>query len=145
MDKTLLIIICVVFIIIILAVAAFILYFAIKSRPKHIPNVIELINSNKKVSLEQINSFLKSNKPSKNELNMLSAYFMDNFKLPSKGLDAKTPSQASAHLKFIELFAACKSADAKMISSLNAELRKAYPSYKDDIEYSEKRGIKSRS
>lgn len=142
MNKTLFIIICVLLLLIILAVVFFILYFGVKSRGNGALNVVLLIKKAKKPSINQINEFLKSKTASKDDLNILSEYFLANFKLPKKS--EKLTDEAKEQLNFIKNFAASKNADAKMISALNAALRKINQDYKDEIEEMEKRGIKSR-
>ena len=102
MNKTLLIIILLVFLFIILALVLFLLYFSIKSRAKSDIDVIELIKNAKKPSLKQINDFLKSKTASKNDLNIISEYFLANFKLPIKS--DKITNEANEQLNFIKYF-----------------------------------------
>lgn len=143
MNKTLLIIILLMFLFIILALVLFLLYFSIKSRAKSDIDVIELIKNAKKPNLKQINDFLKSKTASKNDLNIISEYFLANFKLPIKS--DKITNEANEQLNFIKYFAGSKNADAKMISALNAALKKLNPGYQNEIDEMEKSGIQNRN
>ena len=85
-------------------------------------NVISMILKGHNVSIADLNRHMLNNTPSKDDLGILSGYFVGNFTIPAKNA-GKIPASAREYLDFISLHAASANSDAKIISSFNRDLK----------------------
>lgn len=131
------------FIFLIFVISVLVLALKNLKKPKPEQSVISLILSGQKVSIERLNSFLSSSTPSKEELGILSGFFLENLKIPAKD-EGKTPANAKAYFDFISLYAASQNSDAKMISGFNRDLKNKNPDYKKEIDDIEAKGLNLR-
>ena len=106
-------------------------------------NVISMILKGHNVSIADLNRHMLNNTPSKDDLGILSGYFVGNFTIPAKNA-GKIPASAREYLDFISLHAASANSDAKIISSFNRDLKAKNPDYSSEIDEIESKGIKAR-
>ena len=106
-------------------------------------NVISMILKGHNVSIADLNRHMLNNTPSKDDLGILSGYFVGNFTIPAKN-EGKIPASAKEYLDFISLHAASANSDAKIISSFNRDLKAKNPDYSSEIDEIESKGIKAR-
>ena len=106
-------------------------------------NVISMILKGHNVSIADLNRHMLNNTPSKDDLGILSGYFVGNFTIPAKNA-GKIPASAREYLDFISLHAASANSDAKIISSFNRDLKTKNPDYSSEIDEIESKGIKAR-
>lgn len=106
-------------------------------------NVISMILKGHNVSIADLNRHMLNNTPSKDDLGILSGYFVGNFTIPAKNA-GKIPASAREYLDFISLHAASANSDAKIISSFNRDLKAKNPDYSNEIDEIESKGIKAR-
>lgn len=106
-------------------------------------NVISMILKGHNVSIADLNRHMLNNTPSKDDLGILSGYFVGNFTIPAKNA-GKIPASAREYLNFISLHAASANSDAKIISSFNRDLKAKNPDYSSEIDEIESKGIKAR-
>lgn len=106
-------------------------------------NVISMILKGHNVSIADLNRHMLNNTPSKDDLGILSGYFVGNFIIPAKNA-GKIPASAREYLDFISLHAASANSDAKIISSFNRDLKAKNPDYSSEIDEIESKGIKAR-
>ena len=106
-------------------------------------NVISMILKGHNVSIADLNRHMLNNTPSKDDLGILSGYFVGNFTIPAKNA-GKIPASAIEYLDFISLHAASANSDAKIISSFNRDLKAKNPDYSSEIDEIESKGIKAR-
>ena len=106
-------------------------------------NVISMILKGHNVSIADLNRHMLNNTPSKDDLGILSGYFVGNFTIPAKNA-GKIPASAKEYLDFISLHAASANSDAKIISSFNRDLKAKNPDYSSEIDEIESKGIKAR-
>lgn len=106
-------------------------------------SLITKIFKGQKVTIADMNSFMKKTMPTKEDLNVLSGYFIGNLKIPDKN-GGKVPEAAKPYLEFIAYFAASNNASAKMISDFNKDLKTKNSDYSSEIDAIESKGIKSR-
>ena len=106
-------------------------------------NVISMILKGHTVSIADLNRHMLNNTPSKDDLGILSGYFVGNFTIPAKNA-GKIPASAREYLDFISLHAASANSDAKIISSFNRDLKAKNPDYSSEIDEIESKGIKAR-
>ena len=106
-------------------------------------NVISMILKGHNVSIADLNRHMLNNTPSKDDLGILSGYFIGNFTIPAKNA-GKIPASAREYLDFISLHAASANSDAKIISSFNRDLKAKNPDYSSEIDEIESKGIKAR-
>lgn len=106
-------------------------------------NVISMILKGHNVSLADLNRHMLNNEPSKDDLGVLSGYFVGNLVIPPKN-GGKAPASAKEYLDFISLYAASPNSDAKSISSFNRDLKAKNPDYSSEIDEIETKGIKAR-
>ena len=106
-------------------------------------NVISMILKGHNVSIADLNRHMLNNTPSKDDLGILSGYFVGNFTIPAKNA-GKIPASAREYLDFISLHAASANSDAKIISSFNRDLKAKNPDYSSEIDEIESTGIKAR-
>ena len=106
-------------------------------------NVISMILKGHNVSIADLNRHMLNNTPSKDDLGILSGYFVGNFTIPAKNA-GKIPASAREYLDFISLHAASANSDAKIISSFNRDLKAKNPDYSSEINEIESKGIKTR-
>ena len=106
-------------------------------------NVISMILKGRNVSIADLNRHMLNNTPSKDDLGILSGYFVGNFTIPAKNA-GKIPASAREYLDFISLHAASANSDAKIISSFNRDLKAKNPDYSSEIDEIESKGIKAR-
>lgn len=106
-------------------------------------NVISMILKGHNVSIADLNHHMLNNTPSKDDLGILSGYFVGNFTIPAKNA-GKIPASAREYLDFISLHAASANSDAKIISSFNRDLKAKNPDYSSEIDEIESKGIKAR-
>ena len=106
-------------------------------------NVIIMILKGHNVSIADLNRHMLNNTPSKDDLGILSGYFVGNFTIPAKNA-GKIPASAREYLDFISLHAASANSDAKIISSFNRDLKAKNPDYSSEIDEIESKGIKAR-
>ena len=106
-------------------------------------NVISMILKGHNVSIADLNRHMLNNTPSKDDLGILSGYFVGNFTIPAKNA-GKIPASAREYLDFISLHAASANSDAKIISSFNRDLKAKDPDYSSEIDEIESKGIKAR-
>ena len=106
-------------------------------------NVISMILKGHNVSIADLNRHMLNNTPSKDDLGILSGYFVGNFTIPAKNA-GKIPANAREYLDFISLHAASANSDAKIISSFNRDLKAKNPDYSSEIDEIESKGIKAR-
>nr|WP_321322190.1 hypothetical protein [uncultured Campylobacter sp.] len=106
-------------------------------------NVISMILKGRNVSIADLNRHMLNNTPSKDDLGILSGYFVGNFTIPAKNA-GKIPASAREYLDFISLHAASANSDAKIISSFNRDLKAKNPEYSSEIDEIESKGIKAR-
>ena len=107
-------------------------------------NVISMILKGHNVSIADLNRHMLNNTPSKDDLGILSGYFVGNFTIPAKNA-GKIPASAREYLDFISLHAASANSDAKIISSFNRDLKAKNPDYSSEIDEIESKGIKART
>ena len=105
-------------------------------------NVISMILKGHNVSIADLNRHMLNNTPSKDDLGILSGYFVGNFTIPAKNA-GKIPASAREYLDFISLHAASANSDAKIISSFNRDLKAKNPDYSSEIDEIESKGIKA--
>ena len=105
--------------------------------------VISMILKGHNVSIADLNRHMLNNTPSKDDLGILSGYFVGNFTIPAKNA-GKIPASAREYLDFISLHAASANSDAKIISSFNRDLKAKNPDYSSEIDEIESKGIKAR-
>ena len=106
-------------------------------------NIISMILKGHNVSIADLNRHMLNNTPSKDDLGILSGYFVGNFTIPAKNA-GKIPASAREYLDFISLHAASANSDAKIISSFNRDLKAKNPDYSSEIDEIESKGIKAR-
>ena len=106
-------------------------------------NVISMILKGHNVSIADLNRHMLNNTPTKDDLGILSGYFVGNFTIPAKNA-GKIPASAREYLDFISLHAASANSDAKIISSFNRDLKAKNPDYSSEIDEIESKGIKAR-
>nr|WP_321427580.1 hypothetical protein [uncultured Campylobacter sp.] len=106
-------------------------------------NVISMILKGHNVSIADLNRHMLNNTPSKDDLGILSGYFVGNFTIPAKNA-GKIPASAREYLDFISLHAASANSDAKIISSFNRDLKAKNPDYSSEIDEIESKGIKAK-
>ena len=106
-------------------------------------NVISMILKGHNVSIADLNRHMLNNTPSKDDLGILSGYFVGNFTIPAKNA-GKIPASAREYLDFISLYVASTNSDAKIISSFNRDLKAKNPDYSSEIDEIESKGIKAR-
>ena len=106
-------------------------------------NIISMISKGHNVSIADLNRHMLNNTPSKDDLGILSGYFVGNFTIPAKNA-GKIPASAREYLDFISLHAASANSDAKIISSFNRDLKAKNPDYSSEIDEIESKGIKAR-
>ena len=106
-------------------------------------NVISMILKGHNVSIADLNRHMLNNTPSKDDLGILSGYFVGNFTIPAKNA-GKIPASAREYLDFISLHAASANSDAKIISSFNRDIKAKNPDYSNEIDEIESKGIKAR-
>lgn len=106
-------------------------------------NVISMILKGHNVSIADLNRHMLNNTPTKDDLGVLSGYFVGNFTIPAKNA-GKIPASAREYLDFISLHAASANSDAKIISSFNRDLKAKNPDYSSEIDEIESKGIKAR-
>ena len=106
-------------------------------------NVISMILKGHNVSIADLNRHMLNNTPSKDDLGILSGYFVGNFTIPAKNA-GKIPASAREYLDFISLHAASANSDAKIILSFNRDLKAKNPDYSSEIDEIESKGIKAR-
>ena len=106
-------------------------------------NVISMILKGHNESIADLNRHMLNNTPSKDDLGILSGYFVGNFTIPAKNA-GKIPASAREYLDFISLHAASANSDAKIISSFNRDLKAKNPDYSSEIDEIESKGIKAR-
>ena len=106
-------------------------------------NVISMILKGHNVSIADLNRHMLNNTPSKDDLGILSGYFVGNFTIPAKNA-GKIPASAREYLDLISLHAASANSDAKIISSFNRDLKAKNPDYSSEIDEIESKGIKAR-
>ena len=106
-------------------------------------NIISMILKGHNVSIADLNRHMLNNTPSKDDLGLLSGYFVGNFTIPAKNA-GKIPASAREYLDFISLHAASANSDAKIISSFNRDLKAKNPDYSSEIDEIESKGIKAR-
>ena len=106
-------------------------------------NIISMILKGHNVSIADLNRHMLNNTPSKDDLGILSGYFVGNFTIPAKNA-GKIPASAKEYLDFISLHAASANSDAKIISSFNRDLKAKNPDYSSEIDEIESKGIKAR-
>lgn len=106
-------------------------------------NVISMILKGHNVSIADLNRHMLNNTPSKDDLGILSGYFVGNFTIPAKNA-GKIPANAREYLDFISLHAASANSDAKIISSFNRDLKAKNPDYSSEIDEIESKGIKAK-
>lgn len=106
-------------------------------------NVISMILKGHNISIADLNRHMLNNTPSKDDLGILSGYFVGNFTIPAKNA-GKIPASAREYLDFISLHAASANSDAKIISSFNRDLKAKNPDYSSEIDEIESKGIKAR-
>ena len=106
-------------------------------------NVISMILKGHNVSIADLNRHMLNNTPSKDDLGILSGYFVGNFTIPAKNA-GKIPASAREYLDFISLHAASANSDAKIISSFNRDLKAKNPDYSSELDEIESKGIKAR-
>ncbi len=106
-------------------------------------NVISMILKGHNVSIADLNRHMLNNTPSKDDLGILSGYFVGNFTIPAKNA-GKIPASAREYLDFISLHAASANSDAKIISSFNRDVKAINPDYSSGIDEIESKGIKAR-
>ena len=106
-------------------------------------NIISMILKGHNVSIADLNRHMLNNTPSKDDLGILSGYFVGNFTIPAKNA-GKVPASAREYLDFISLHAASANSDAKIISSFNRDLKAKNPDYSSEIDEIESKGIKAR-
>ena len=106
-------------------------------------NVISMILKGHNVSIADLNRHMLNNTPSKDDLGILSGYFVGNFTIPAKNA-GKIPASAKEYLDFISLYVASTNSDAKIISSFNRDLKAKNPDYSSEIDEIESKGIKAR-
>lgn len=106
-------------------------------------NVISMILKGHNVSIADLNRHMLNNTPSKDDLGILSGYFVGNFTIPAKNA-GKIPASAREYLDFISLHAASANSDAKIISSFNRDLKAKNPDYSSEIDEIESKSIKAR-
>lgn len=106
-------------------------------------NVISMILKGHNVSIADLNRHMLNSTPSKDDLGILSGYFVGNFTIPAKNA-GKIPASAREYLDFISLHAASANSDAKIISSFNRDLKAKNPDYSSEIDEIESKGIKAR-
>ena len=106
-------------------------------------NVISMILKGHNVSIADLNRHMLNNTPSKDDLGILSGYFVGNFTIPAKNA-GKIPASTREYLDFISLHAASANSDAKIISSFNRDLKAKNPDYSSEIDEIESKGIKAR-
>ena len=105
-------------------------------------NIISMILKGHNVSIADLNRHMLNNTPSKDDLGILSGYFVGNFTIPAKNA-GKIPASAREYLDFISLHAASANSDAKIISSFNRDLKAKNPDYSSEIDEIESKGIKA--
>ena len=106
-------------------------------------NIISMILKGHNVSIADLNRHMLNNTPTKDDLGVLSGYFVGNFTIPAKNA-GKIPASAREYLDFISLHAASANSDAKIISSFNRDLKAKNPDYSSEIDEIESKGIKAR-
>ena len=106
-------------------------------------SVITKIFKGQKVTIEDMNSYLKNSNPSKEDLNVLSGYFIGSLKIPTKS-GSKVPDAAKPYLDFIAFFALSANSNAKMIADFNKDLKAKNPDYISEIDAIESKGLKAR-
>ena len=106
-------------------------------------NIISMILKGHNVSIADLNRHMLNNTPTKDDLGVLSGYFVGNFTIPAKNA-GKIPVSAREYLDFISLHAASANSDAKIISSFNRDLKAKNPDYSSEIDEIESKGIKAR-
>ena len=106
-------------------------------------SVITKIFKGQKVTIGDMNTYLKNNTPSKEDLNVLSGYFIGRLKIPEKS-GGKVPDVAKPYLDFIAFFALSSNANAKMIADFNKDLKAKNPDYISEIDAIESKGLKAR-
>ena len=106
-------------------------------------NIISMILKGHNVSIADLNRHMLNNTPTKDDLGILSGYFVGNFTIPAKNA-GKIPASAREYLDFISLHAASANSDAKIISSFNRDLKAKNPDYSSEIDEIESKGIKAR-
>lgn len=106
-------------------------------------NIITRIFRGDKMSIKEINNYLIRNRPSKDDLNVISGYVVGNYAFPAKS-GGKVPESAKPYLDFVSLFAASPNSDAKIISTFNRDIKAKNPDYSAEIDAIETKGIKAR-
>lgn len=106
-------------------------------------SVITKIFKGQKVTIADMNAYLKNSNPSKEDLNVLSGYFVGSLKIPAKN-GSKVPDAAKAYLDFIAFFALSANSNAKMIADFNKDLKAKNPEYVSEIDAIESKGLKAR-
>ena len=106
-------------------------------------NIISMILKGHNVSIADLNRHMLNNTPTKDDLGVLSGYFVGNFTIPAKN-EGKIPASAKEYLDFISLYVASTNSDAKIIASFNRGLKTKNPDYSSEIDEIESKGIKAR-
>lgn len=106
-------------------------------------NVISMILKGHNLSIADLNRHMLNNTPTKDDLGVLSGYFIGNFTIPAKNA-GKIPASAREYLDFISLYVASPNSDAKIIASFNRSLKTKNPDYSSEIDEIESKGIKAR-
>lgn len=106
-------------------------------------NVIRMILKGRNLSIADLNRHMLNNTPTKDDLGVLSGYFIGNFTIPAKN-EGKIPASAKEYLDFISLYVASTNSDAKIIASFNRGLKSKNPDYSSEIDEIESKGIKAR-
>lgn len=107
-------------------------------------SVIQRIDAGDRVSLSELNDFILDKSASRSDLVKVTNYFADNIKFPSKNPSDPVPVSAKAEMYFISMVSSHPKADAGLISSFNAKLKRANPSYEKAIDQFESNGISNR-
>lgn len=113
-------------------------------RSKKNLNIIYLIDNGKAVSIAQMNDYLLRENGKIKDLEKIVNYYLDNFRLPAKGVGDGIPNEAVPHMQFISLISRHPNTSAKLISRLNSSLKKKYSGYEREIEEFESSGLKNR-
>lgn len=132
--------------VVLMLLVAFVLSFVLilkNALAKDEINVISMILKGQNVSIADLNRHMLNNTPTKDDLGVLSGYFVGNLVIPPKN-GGKIPANAREYLDFVSLYAASPNSDAKSISSFNHDLKVKNPDYSSEIDEIETKGIKAR-
>ncbi|MBE3022437.1 fatty-acid--CoA ligase [Campylobacter sp. 7477a] len=144
-QSTFLLVIIAIFLIAIIVLMMVLIKFIKNDDIEHkvAPKSAKQATPKKETSIKDLISIASDSKKSKDDLAMVVSQFIEEFKFPQKQ-NGKAPQEAGIYLNLVLLICSHKNADAKIITALNAGLKKKNPEYVVEIEEYESQGVENR-